>query len=219
MSLQAILFDMDGVIVDTEPLHRKAWFNAFADYQLNVSHALYESFTGKSTQNVADILKEKFELKVSDQELIKTKRAYFKHYFDTDPDFDLIQGVKDLIIDLYQNEVTLILASSASVNTIRWVLEKFELENYFKDKISGATLKKSKPHPEIFEKAAKMAGALPANCIAIEDSTSGITAAKNAHVFTIGFNSEHSTNQDYSRADKVINHFNEINYNTIKNWV
>ncbi|MCT7904328.1 Beta-phosphoglucomutase [Candidatus Ornithobacterium hominis] len=208
--LKAVLFDMDGVIVDTEPLHRKAYYSMFDDFNIEVSEELFQTFTGKSTQHVCETLIDKFGLKNQPQELINVKRKFFKHLFDNDPNFDLIPGVLDLIKNLYQNNITLILASSASMNTINWVFEKFELTPYFTDKISGASLKESKPHPEIFEIAAKLAKAQKSECIVIEDSTSGLKAAHAAEIYAVAYRSKNSRNQDYSLAKTVISDFSEI---------
>jgi beta-phosphoglucomutase-like phosphatase (HAD superfamily) len=150
MPLKAVLFDMDGVIVDTEPLHRKAYFKTFNDLGIDVSEELYASFTGASTKRVCETLIQEFNLKQTYEEIAKTKRDYFKEYFYNDEEFDLISGVRELIQHYYYNGIKLILASSATMTTINMVFEKFELEQYFGGKISGADLKESKPHPEVF---------------------------------------------------------------------
>ena len=80
-------------------------------------------------------------------------------------------------------------------------MKRFNLDPYFKDKLSGADLKASKPHPEIFINAAKAAGVSPSECFVIEDSTNGIIAAKEANIFCIAYKSAHSKDQDYTRAD------------------
>lgn len=219
MSLQAVLFDMDGVIVNTEPLHRKAWYDTFRDLEIPMTDELYESFTGKSTKNVVQELISKFDLTVSSQEIIKIKRTYFKDYFDHDTTFDLLPGVKDLIVNLHQNGVKLILASSASMATITWVFDKFNLHPYFLDKISGESLKESKPNPEIFIRAAELASTSRTHCIVIEDSTNGIQAAKDADIFTIAYKSKASKNQDYSRADRLVEEFNELSYDKMNQWL
>ena len=219
MSLKAVLFDMDGVIVDTEPLHRKAWYKTFEDFDIDMEDDIYESFTGQATEYVCNQIVENFGLDITPQHLMSCKRKYFKDFFDNDADFDLLPGVRNLIEDLYQNGITLVLASSASMNTINWVFDRFGIRSFFKDKISGAELKASKPHPEIFQKAAKMADTPPEHCIVIEDSTNGILAAKRANIFTIGYNSKHSKNQDYSLADFVINDFNEVDYKKMNKLV
>ena len=201
---------MDGVIVDTEPLHTKAYYKMFEDYGLDVTPELFATFTGASTKKVCNTLIEKFGLQATHEELAADKRKYFKHYFDTDPDFDLIPGVRALIEHYYENGVTLVLASSASMNTINWVFEKFDLNKFFKAKISGADLRESKPHPEIFEKAAELAGEPRENCMVIEDSTNGIRAAKAAGIFCAAYKSPHTHGQDYTGADIVVGDFAEL---------
>ena len=212
MAFKAVLFDMDGVIVDTEPLHRKAYFKMFDDLGVEVSEEFYQSFTGYSTNKVNNILIEKFSLKQSVDELNAWKRKYFKYYFDNDAEFDLLPGVKNLIQNYFENNIKMVLASSASMNTINWVFEKFELEQYFVGKISGDTLKESKPNPEIFMLAAEIANEPKENCIVIEDSTNGIEAAFSAGIFCVAYKSEHSKGQNYSKANKIISDFSEIDF-------
>lgn len=218
MKFKAILFDMDGVIVDTEPLHRKAYFKMFEEMNLHVSEEMYATFTGASTQKVCTRLIEHFGLHHSWEDLASIKRNYFKHYFDHDPDFDLIPGVKALIEHYYNAGLKLVLASSAHINTINWVFEKFGLEKYFVGKISGADLKESKPHPEIFEIAAQIAGEERENCMVIEDSTNGIKAANAAGIFVVAFTSPHTSQQDYSTANKIIHDYREIYTEQLLLW-
>lgn len=218
MSLQAVLFDMDGVIVDTEPLHHKAYFQMFYDRNLEVSDTMYHSFTGQSTLKVCRQLCKHFQIKIDPQELVLHKRSKFNELFKNDPELALISGVRERIEEYHENGLTLVLASSASMGTINAVFERFNLDSFFKEKLSGADLKASKPHPEIFIKAAKAAGKEKKNCVVIEDSTNGILAAKAANIACVGYESFNSKNQDYSLADKVINHFDEIALPELKHW-
>jgi beta-phosphoglucomutase len=219
MPLKAVLFDMDGVIVDTEPLHRKAYFKMFDDLEILVSEELYTTFTGASTKNVCSTLIETFSLKQKHEDLATIKRKYFKHFFYNDADFNLIPGVKSLIENYFENGIQLVLASSASMTTIDMVFEKFELEKYFIGKISGADLKESKPHPEIFILAAEIANEPKENCMVIEDSTNGILAAHAAGIFCTAYKSEHSSGQNYEKANLVISEFEEITFDKIKNFL
>ena len=95
--LKAILFDMDGVIVDTEPLHRKAYHQMFDDVNINVDSALYESFTGQSTINICKRLVEHFGLTESPEYLMSLKRKHYKYLFTHDDELALIDGVLALI--------------------------------------------------------------------------------------------------------------------------
>ena len=216
--LKAVIFDMDGVIVDSEPLHHKAYQKMFLDFDLNVSDKLYESFTGQATLAICQRLCDEFSLKLKADILINSKRRHFDILFEEAQDFELISGVLDLIEDYYKAGLTLILGSSASMQNINRIFKRFDLDKYFKTKFSGADLKASKPHPEIFIKAAAATGYLKENCFVIEDSTNGILAAKAAGLFCVGFDSPHSKNQDYSKADLTITSFKEIHYSKIKTY-
>ncbi|KQB41985.1 ABC transporter ATP-binding protein [Flavobacterium sp. L1I52] len=210
--IQTVIFDMDGVIVDTEPVHRYAYYKQFKELNIEVSEELYTSFTGNSTRNIFQKLKDIFQLEQDVEDLILRKRSIFNDAFDTKEDLELLAGVRNLIEDLHQNGVQMILASSASKVTIERIFNRFNLHQYFTHKVSGEDFPKSKPHPAIFEHAASLSIAPKENCIIIEDSTNGIVAGKAAGILCIGYNSEHSKNQDLSLADFVVNHFNELNY-------
>lgn len=209
-NLKAVLFDMDGVIVNTEPLHRKAYFDMFAHFDIDVSNTLYNSFTGQSTLDICQKLVHRFDLDCDPQMLIDKKRERFKTLFESDPEFDLLPGVRQLLDNYQQHGITMILATSASWKTINLVFKRFGLEPYFKDKVSGADLEASKPHPEIFELAAQKARQPRKNCMVIEDSTNGIKAAHAAGIYCVAYNSEHSKDQNYGLAQKLISDFGEI---------
>jgi len=207
---KAVLFDMDGVIVDTEPLHREAYFKMFEAINIEVSEQLYTSYTGQSTWNICELLITEFQLPLCPQTLVDLKRDFFIDLFTNDGTLQLLDGVLDLIKEYHRHGVTLVLASSASMENINRIFERFELNPYFKGKISGADLKASKPHPEIFLKAAELSKHDIADCMVIEDSTNGITAAKAAGIFCVGYDAVHSKDQDYNKADLVISNFKDI---------
>ncbi|WP_277013850.1 HAD family hydrolase [Flavobacterium lindanitolerans] len=215
--IKTVIFDMDGVIVDTEPVHRYAYFQHFDELEISVTDDLFATFTGNSTRNVFQKLKHAFGLDHDVEDLIQRKRNIFNDAFDTKKDLHLIEGVEDLIKDLYQNGIQLIVASSASKVTIERVFNRFKLHQYFSDIASGEDFPKSKPHPAIFEYAASLAIGKKDECIVIEDSTNGVEASVAAGIFCIGYRSANTKLQDLSKADRIINHFNELNAEKIKN--
>jgi HAD superfamily hydrolase (TIGR01509 family) len=181
--IQTVIFDMDGVIVDTEPVHRYAYYKQFEELDIEVTGAMYTSFTGFSTRNTFQTLKEQFQLTHVVEDLIQRKRNIFNDAFDTKEDLELLDGVRTLIEDLHQNGIQLILASSASKVTIDRVFTRFGLHDFFTHIVSGEDFPKSKPHPAIFEHAASLSTAPKENCIVIEDSTNGVRAAKAAGIY------------------------------------
>ncbi|WP_394759651.1 HAD family hydrolase [Flavobacterium sp.] len=213
--IQTVIFDMDGVIVDTEPVHHYAYNQHFAELNIEVSNEMYASFTGNSTRNVFQKLKESFKLEHEVEDLILRKRHLFNNAFDTKPDLELIDGVHKLIQNLHSNKIQLIVASSASKSTINRVFNRFDLHQYFTHIVSGEDFPKSKPDPAIFLHAASLSIAPKDNCIVIEDSTNGIKAAKAAGIYCIGYDSVNSKLQDYSLADRIISHFDEVSFDKL----
>lgn len=216
--IKTVIFDMDGVIVDTEPVHRYAYYTHFKELNIDVSEDLYTSFTGGSTRNTYQKVKDTFNLDGDVEAYILRKRTLFNDAFDTKEDLELLEGVETLIKDFYNNRIQLILASSASKVTIERVFNRFKLHQYFTDVVSGEDFPKSKPDPAIFLHAASLSKAPKNNCMIIEDSTNGVKAAKAAGIYCVGYNSVHSKNQNLDLADRIINHFEELNFLTVSEF-
>ncbi|UYW02561.1 HAD-IA family hydrolase [Flavobacterium agricola] len=215
--VKTVIFDMDGVIIDSEPVHKYAYYKHFDELGIEVSDEMFATFTGNSTKNVYQKLKNTFNIETDVNELVLRKRFLFNEAFDTKEDLYLIDGVEKLIVDLYQNGFELILASSASKGTIARVFNRFNLNQYFTHKISGEDFVRSKPDPAIFVHAANLSIHPKEACIIIEDSTNGVEAAVGAEVFCLGYTSANSKKQDLSKASAIVTDFNAIDAAYIKN--
>jgi HAD superfamily hydrolase (TIGR01509 family) len=213
--LQTVIFDMDGVIVDTEPVHNYAYYEHFKLLGIDVSTEMYASFTGNSTKNVFQKIKDYFGVTDDIPTLVEKKRSLFNDAFDTKADLFLLEGVEKLIKQLHQNGIQLILASSSSKVTINRVFNRFKLHSYFSHIVSGEDFPQSKPNPDIFLEAVRLSQSKKENCIIIEDSTNGIKAAHAAGVFCVGYRSVNTKKQDYSLANLVIDRFEELDFTTI----
>jgi HAD superfamily hydrolase (TIGR01509 family) len=207
---QCIIFDMDGVIVNTEPLHKKAYYQTFRALDIRVTDTLYQTLTGSSTINTFQKLVHTFDLHNDPKDLVLQKRSIYVDLFENDPSLQLIEGVLDIIQYFHRNGYILVLASSSAMENINRVFTRFNLDQYFIGKVSGADLQSSKPHPEIFEKAAAMANIAVDNCVVIEDSDNGITAANAAGTYSVGYRSEASSMQTLQEAQITIEHFNML---------
>jgi beta-phosphoglucomutase len=213
-NIKCVIFDMDGVIIDSEELHKKAYYETFNSLNVEVSDTLYKSFTGSSTINAFQRLVTHFNLEHHPTALVLDKRKRYVNFFENDPNLHLVAGVEEIIRYLYEKGITLILASSSAMINIDRVFNRFHLNRYFTAKISGADLKESKPNPEIFNKAAILANIPKENCVVIEDSDNGVTAANDASIFVFGYANKLSEGQTLENADFVIAHFNQL-----KKWV
>jgi beta-phosphoglucomutase-like phosphatase (HAD superfamily) len=209
-SIKCVIFDMDGVIIDSEEIHKKAYYETFNTLNIEVSDTLYKSFTGSSTINAFQRLVAHFNLKNDPKELVLDKRKRYVNFFENDPNLHLVAGVEEIIKYFYNKGIILILASSSAMINIDRVFNRFNLNTYFAAKISGADLKESKPNPEIFNKAAILENISKENCVVIEDSDNGITAANDANIFVFGYANKLSEGQTLENADFVINHFSEL---------
>lgn len=214
--IKTVLFDMDGVIVDTEPVHRFAYFEHFKELGIEVTEEMFITYTGNSTRNVFQRIKQEFGLEHEVEDLIQRKRSIFNDAFDYKEDLTLLDGVEDLIKDFHANGIQMILASSASKVTIDRVFRRFNLHQYFSHIVSGEDFPKSKPDPAIFVHAAKLSGNIREECIVIEDSTNGVKAANAANIFCIGYRSFHSKLQNLDTADMVISKFSEIDSSKVR---
>ena len=208
--IQTVIFDMDGVIIDTEPIHHHAFCTHFAELGLAVSDAEYATFLGSSTRNVYQRLQQKFGLPQDVETLLMRKRVLFNQAFDADAGLNLLDNVRVLLDDLRAHRVPLVLASSASKATIGRVFQRFGLGPYFAHIVSGEDFAHSKPDPAIFLHAAALAQTPVSECVVIEDSANGVAAAKAAGIYCIGYASPHSAGQDLGQADRIINHFSEL---------
>ncbi len=205
---------MDGVLVDTEPIHHTAYIQHFEELNIDVNDELYQTFIGSSTKNIYTRIKENFQLSDSIPELINRKRELFYTVFEQSKTLMLMDGVFDLIKELHQNNIQLIVASSSSYANINAVFNKFGLQSYFTHKVSGEDFTESKPNPAIFNKAVELSQHQKQECIVIEDSTNGIIAANKAGIFVVGYKTKGS-NQNHETANLVISDFKEINYEKI----
>ena len=112
--LQCIIFDMDGVIIDSEEIHKKAYYETFGSIGVTVSDDLYKTITGSSTINAFQKLVTYFNLTLNPEDLVLAKRKRYVNFFENDPTLHLVKGVEELIKHFYDKGFTLILASSST---------------------------------------------------------------------------------------------------------
>ncbi|WP_432409701.1 HAD family hydrolase [Wukongibacter sp. M2B1] len=215
--IKAVIFDMDGVIIDSEPIHKQVEESLFKKLNIKVSEEEHNSYVGKTSIEMWREIKLKYNLRkdiLAEEIVIEEVDRYIEHLLAKD-DIKPIMGVRKLINELYIKDIKLALASSAVRRSIETVINLFELGEYFSISISGEDIEDGKPCPDIFLKAANELGVNPMECVVIEDSRNGVIAAKTAGMKCIGFKNRNSGNQDLSRADMVIDSLSQIDYKKV----
>jgi HAD superfamily hydrolase (TIGR01509 family) len=212
--MDAVIFDMDGVIVDSE-IHWKTSEGFF----------LQSLIPGWSTNDQDRIIGlgvlDLYALLVDTYHLQKTQEEFLEIYQEVANQIygqkvSLIAGFKELLSALNTHHIPVALASSSPTSWINIMLERFSLRNSFQVVVSADELQgQGKPSPAIYLLTAKHLGIRPQKCVAIEDSQNGVLSAKNAEMFCVGFRNGFNGEQDLSRADIIIHHFAELDWKNL----
>lgn len=186
----AVLFDMDGVIIDNTPLHQSVWREFAQLHGLNPSEDEIRATNGR---RAIDVVLSLFGSIAHEQvvELAAARGVLYRQYLKS-ADIQAVAGVKLFLEKLGALGVPRILATSARADNVTLVLSRLELLSYFEDIVSAADVCNGKPDPEVYLTAARRASVAPETCLVIEDSLPGIKAAKAAGAFCLGMTTSQS---------------------------
>lgn len=206
--IKAVIFDMDGVIVDSEPMHIAAEKQVLLKYGVKITTDELRTYTGTTAEFEFTDLVRKYKLDTTVEELFREKETILFKLLEekTQP----IEGVIQLIKSLKNHGFKLGIASSGHRKLVDYFLQKLKIERFFDSVVCAEDISRSKPDPEIFLKSANALRVEPRECIVIEDSTLGVEAAKLAGTKCVGYRNPNSGNQNLSRADLVIDDFTEL---------
>jgi beta-phosphoglucomutase family hydrolase len=204
----AVIFDLDGVIVESEDAHIESERQTLQKYNVNISAEELHRYTGTMAKIMFSELIAKYELNTTFEEINGQKEEILFKLLAQDA--EPTKGVLNLIQKLQRREIKLAIGSSSTKKLVNYILNKLELTHTFNRVITAEDIKHSKPDPEIFLKAAIELGVKPSQCLVIEDSKLGVDAAKSAGMKCMGYRNPHSGNQDLSKADAVIDDFSKV---------
>lgn len=204
--LKAVIFDMDGVIIDSEALHTEAAKRTLSRYHINPPTEYFYPFVGTTVEFTYERMRNDFQLPASLEDLIRFDKENIKIVYD---EYGMIPvpHVIPLIQSLHQNGIRMVIASSSSRERIEAVVQTFGLSDCFEAFISGTELPHSKPAPDIFLKALEVLSLKASEALVIEDSKNGALAAKAANIACIGYLNPNSGNQDLSSTNVVAESF------------
>jgi beta-phosphoglucomutase family hydrolase len=212
----AVIFDMDGVIVDNMKYHKKAWEMFLKKHAPEMDVEEFSKHFGKVNK---DLLKIVFQREVSEEEESRfgeEKEALYREIYAED--ISPVDGLVDFLQELNENSVKTAVASAAPKINVDFVFEKTGLRQYFDVSIDANDVTRGKPDPEIYLKAAKKLNCLPEACLVFEDSTPGIQAGRNAGMKVIGVATSHPA-ELLKNTEFVIKDFTEINVKTVWNYL
>lgn len=212
-NIHAIIFDMDGVIIDSEHIHHELERQMFARLGIEVSRAEHQSFTGQTVWTMWGALKERHNLPYSVEELrMMKKQLFYDELASPDCRVTLIPGVTELIDRAIGSGLKLAVASSSSLLHVEHMMGRFGLTSRFSGLFGGDLVENSKPAPDLFLFAAEQLEVDPADCLVIEDSQNGVRAGKAAGMTVLGYRNPNSGEQDLSLADVVVDNYKEFPY-------
>lgn len=206
----AVIFDMDGVLVDTEPFHYENENRMFQKLGIDVAHEEHSRFVGVATDWMWHYLVESRNLPYTAAELTEMTIKQGLETLQLLENLPVSPGLVELLEKFCELKMPLALATSSDTETMRFILQKTGLKKYFQIAVCRNDVAKSKPAPDVFLKAALLMNVAPADCLVFEDSRNGIAAAKAAGMLCIAYSGNHGK-QDQSAADDFINMYDEVN--------
>ena len=201
--MDAVIFDMDGVLLDSEPLHRELNQTLFRELGADVSDVEYDAFIGMSTPLMWQSLVAAWKLPYRVEELVQREQDRKHDALRTRP---LVpsQGLVDLLTALRAAGRRLAVASGSPRRNILLVLDRLNLTPYFDAVVASEEVAHGKPAPDVFLEAARRLNVAPARCVVIEDAANGIRAARAAAMPCVGYQNPTSGRQDLSAAHLIV---------------
>lgn len=205
MTIKNIIFDMDGVLIDSEPMYYHRLRRFMKSFGITLTRDESNSMVGSCFKEDIEFLKEKLNFEFSSEQILERYQSFTVEDKKHSPEFrDIVMPyAKFLLTKLRDLHLTMAIASSSRPDIIEMFLQQCDLQYYFSVVVSGYEFEKSKPHPEIYNKTMERLCALPEETLVIEDSYYGIAAAKAAGL-TVVARKDDRFGFDQSTADYIV---------------
>lgn len=208
--IKAVIFDMDGMMVDTEPLQSLAFERVIYEYgksPIFCENGLVQ-IVGIREEDNWDLLKQKHLIDESIEVLGQKRKVYYRSILH-DRIFPM-PGLFYLLSLFEQKGLKMAVGSSSKFEYIKLTISSLGIEKFFNVTVSGEEVEHGKPSPDIFLLAAQRMGLMPASCLVLEDAETGVAAARAAGMKVIAVPSVYTKNQDFSNASRIANSMTEI---------
>ena len=208
--IEAILFDMDGVLVDSEPIHIEIEKLQFRLNNILISEEEHLKYMGTASDVMWKAIAERHPISIPVEELIEQNRIESVRFFSELAEIPVMPGLVELLEKLRTKKYPMAVASSSTPEMIDLILEKTQLKKYFQAIVSAEEAGKSKPEPDVFLVAAQKLGVKPENCLVIEDSFNGIAAAHAAGMSCVAYQSPGVDPKTQKEADSIVKSFEQL---------
>lgn len=204
--IEAVLFDMDGTLIDSEPNYRVADERFLKDLGIELPEEVWELFVGIGSGKMIEYVKDHYGLEGDTQELLELKDRYYHGIVEERT--EIFPATVRLLGELEERGMPCAIATGSSKRTLRLSLEATGLEERFDATVSAEEVAEGKPAPDVFLEAARRVGVRPERCLVLEDSRSGIEAALAAGMAVVALPSVSSLRDDplLEKVDLVIPH-------------
>ncbi len=214
--ITSVLFDMDGVLMDSQPMHYDADIVTLGHYGVEICASDVEKYAGTTNLDRYTKYKEEYGIDASVKEMVSFREQCIMKFVKEYP-LEPISGIVELLKSVEMVGLKTAVASSSSYDFIYAVLDRLNIRKYFDDVVSGEAMENGKPAPDIFIEAASILESAFDECVVVEDSHNGVLAGVRAGMKVIGYINPSSGMQDLSIATVVIDDFNKIDGVFIKN--
>ncbi len=211
-SQYCIIFDMDGVLADTGPIHFESWVNLGREIGVEFTREFFEQNFGQQSPTITRKLLGPEPDEVLIEEWAKLKEKNYRELLNDK--LEPLPGVMKLLSDLKSFGFKLAVGSSGPSENVDLLLTSLKIKHFFDVIITAAEVKLGKPNPDVFLIAAKNLNIKPKNCIVIEDAPVGIEAAKRAGMISIALTTTQNK-ENLFNADLIIKDLSEINIEDI----
>lgn len=208
--IKAVIFDMDGVIVNSMSMHLKIWKNIFKKRKIKFSIKIFEKYNGTSTYEIGKDLIEKYSLDETPEDIMDEKLFYEEKFKDNE--IELFKESIPILKKLKKNGYKIALATGSKKHMVDFLLKKFDFGKYFDAIAYNDEVKHSKPKPDIFILASKKLNITPKHCIVIEDAINGVIAAKKAKMKNVAITTTFKKKVFKNKADYVIKSLSDLDY-------
>ena len=204
-TFRAVIFDLDGVLWDGEPLYHEAFNIVLAPYGHHVSDDDYDQIIGLSVEACWDWLRDRFNLS---EPLARFLRAYNETVLTLlKKPVEPLPGARPLIEELRRRGVPMAVASASLRQWVDVTLRGLGLQDAFDTTVSASDVDNGKPAPDLFLAAAQRLGVAPQDCLALEDTLAGVRSAKSAGMFAIQLRAASTALPPLDEADLVLDSF------------